>query len=274
MPIHIQKTSTIDVTRRNNSLQTLYCKGDESTDGSIRFFIDDICQIQKRVSGSWNNTKLRTGGASLEIGYDLFIESAGGFIKIQNPSAFDGNQFSLVVDVPYDAGTGTLFPHFPIVDSVGILDIFTDAISEVSGTTIDQTFTVTNAQIVESFIYEVGTVGASSEVVQTLYLGTDNTGIVLEKQTIPASEFPADSTVTIALNSTIGLSASQSNLHLELVTDTAFTLKTDVSSNILLTLTTQLLEVRDILYDDLVYDASLNYILDSKLNPIYSQQFP
>lgn len=274
MPISVQRTSSLDVSQKNpNSI--LYITGDADTNGSIRIILDSEdtdSHIEMRASGVWNDTSFRFGSGSVEVGRDLKLEAAADFIKTNNPSGFDIHSTALIPHIPFN-GTGTDFPHTPIVDIKADNVIFSTAASEISGTTITQTFAISSAQIIDTISYEVGTVGATAEVRHTLYKGTDNTGAVISRMNLPASDFAASTTTVIDFGSAFGFSDMHVDIFVEFITDTSFTLKTDSSGNILITLSSQQLETRDLLYDDLIFDESLGLVLTSDLNPVYSNQF-
>jgi len=260
----------------NNPGTTIYITGNESTDGSIRLILESgetIANIELRTSGIWNDTSLRFSSGSVEVGRDLKLEAAADFIKTENPSGFSVHSIALVPHIPFSS-TGTIFPHTPIADVLADNVIFSTAISETSGTTISQTFSITSAQIIDTIEYEVGTVGATNEVRHTIYKGTDNTGSVISQMNLPASDFIANTTATIDFGSAFGFSDEHSDIFVEFVTDISFTLKTDSSGNILIKISSQQLETRDLLYEDLMLDENLGIMFNEELSPMYGIQFP
>lgn len=279
MPISIQRPSGPNVAVANSRATVYFSDGtftaDENTDESIRLFYDPsdgFLVVRKRASGVWNDSSFRSSSGSLMVGRDLKIEAAADFIKTNNPSGFDIHSTALIPHIPF-SDTGTGFPHTPITDVTADVVIFSTAVSEISGTTIGQTFTITSSQIIKLITYEVGTVGATSNIQHTIYRGTDNTGDILSRMNFPASDFPAETSVPIDFGSAFGFSDMHADIFVEFITDTSFTLKTDVSGDILITLNSQQLETRDLLYDDLIFTESLGLVLTSDLNPIYTNQF-
>ena len=276
MTVETQRPSSFDVTRVNPR-SLLYLRGDENTDESIRFAVDDgdiIFFIETRADGVWNDGSLRTRPASIEIGRDLKIEAAAEYIKTDNPSQFSNHDVSLIPHIPYSPITGTGFPHTPIVDAAADNVIFSTAVSEVSGTTISQPVVITDSQLITSITYETGTVGAVSEIQHTVYSGADNTGDIVHRVNLLPSDFVAGTSATIEFGSSFGFSTEYEIVFIEMISATAFTLKTDATGNILMTLSSQSLEIRGLLYEDLIFDESLGLVLTSDLNPVYSLQFP
>lgn len=274
MPFTIQRPPGINVSV-NNPNGIIYVIGDADTDGSIRIILDSediFCHIEARANGVWNDDSFRFRAGSVEIGRDLKLQAAANFIKTNNPSGFSIHDTALVPHIPFN-GTGTLFPHTPIVDVEAENVIFSTAVSEISGTTISQTFPITSSQIISTITYEVGTVGATSEVQHTIYKGTDNTGDIINLIHLPASDFVADTQIIIDFGKVFGFSETHADIFVQFTTDTAFALKTDVSNNILITLSSQQLETRDLWYDDIIFDESLNLVLTSDLTPVYHNQF-
>ena len=270
--ITVTRPTTTDTTNPDG---ILYIIGSANVDGSIRLIFtegDDDAHIETRASGVWNDTDFRFSAESVEIGRDLKIEASADFIKTKNPSGFGIHSEALIPHIPF-TGTGTLFPHTPVADVLADNIIFSIAVSEISGTTLSQTFPITSAQIISTITYEIGTIGATDDVQHTIYQGVDNTGSIIHRINLPASDLIADTSLIIDFGSAFGFSEQQDNIFVEFVTATSFALKTDVSGNILITLNSQQLETRDLLYDDLVFNTSLGLILDSSLNPIYVNQF-
>lgn len=265
---------TVDVTQ-DNTISLMYVTGNETTDGSVRFIFDtdeSITTIEARADGVWNDTDMRFNAQSVLIGRDLKIEAAGDFIKTVNPSGFSIHSKALIPHIPFTS-SGTLFPHTPIADSMATTVIFGTAVSETTSTILSQAFTLDDSQIINSLIYEVGTTGASADVEHTVYEGSDNTGTIISRMNFPSSSFTASTTATIDVDSSIGLSNMHTSIFVEITSDTAFSLVTDASSNLLMSIDSQTLETRDLLYDDLIYDSSLGLVLTSDLNPIYGNQF-
>ena len=274
MTTSIQRPGTLDVTVANPN-NILYIIGNEVTDGSIRFIFespDNEAHVEKRENGVWNDTSLRFSGASVLVGRDLKIEAAADFIKTSNPSGFAEHDVGLILHVPF-GDEGTMFPHTPIVDALFMDVIFSGPVSEIIDTTITQVLAINFAQIIKSIVYEVGTIGASSEVVQTIYKGTDNTGSIIDRQNISAVDFLANTTAIIDLNSSIGFSDMHPTVFIELVSDNSFALKTDVGNNLILSLDTQTLEKRDLLYEDLILTNDLSFTFNNSLEFVYHEQF-
>lgn len=263
-----------DVTRRNKR-DVLYIKGDETTDGSIRIIIspaDDDAHIELRASGSWNDTSFRFSSGSVEIGRDLKLQAAADFLKTQNPSGFDTHDIALVPHIPFTPN-GTLSPHTPILDTLKTESFFTTPVSEIIATTISQVYTITFAQIINSIVYEAGSLSSSNEVEHSIYEGSDNTGVLISRKNLPASDFTANLPVLVEFDSDIGFSENHLNIFIEMVCVNSFSLKTDISGNIITEFETQALETRDLVYEDLVLGNDLSITFDNNLNFVFHQQF-
>lgn len=272
-----------DVTRRNKR-SIIYLlsvtpapdiSGDSDPDGSIRWVFtpgDDVSHIEAKENGVYNDTGLRLGPGSLEVGRDLFIGAAASFVRTTNPSIIDGHSEALLPHIPFD-DDGTGFPHTPITDKLTTDVIFSGAVSEVSGTIIGQVFVSTISRMIKTIFHEVGTVGASAPITYSIYVGTDNTGFLVERELIPTADAAANTTLTIPFNFEQGLRAN-TTYFIELVSDNSFTLKTDVGSNILMTIDEEELSDLDLVTENLVLNNDLDHVWDNSLNPVYSNPFP
>jgi len=115
MSIEIQRPSGgVDVTRFN-ARDVLYLRGSEFVDGSIRFIVlpgESVGQIEFRSLGVWNDTNFRVD--ILDLGRDLALKPAGGFVETINPSAVSGSIRSFLPNIPFDDSTGTGTPILPV----------------------------------------------------------------------------------------------------------------------------------------------------------------
>ena len=256
-----------------NTENTIYLKGDADTDGSIRLIVDsgdELGHIEMRANGVWNDTSFRFSAGSIELGRDLKIEAAASFIETFNEAIADEHQRALIPHIPF-TDAGTTFPHTPVLGILQTDTTYSTAVSETISTTIGILFTADHARFVQSIIHEVGTIGASSSVEYSVYSGTDNTGILISRKTLPASDLIADTALTVTFASDIGLNDT-GDFYFELVSDTAFSLKTDSSGNPLTIINEQHLDTIDLIAENLVYNNDHDYILANDLNPVYENQ--
>lgn len=273
----------VDVTRRNKraiiyllSVDPAPAIGDDTDpDGSIRWLKtpgDTFSHLETKLDGVYNDTGLRINAGTLEIGRDLFLGAAASFIRTTNPSVIDGHSETLLPHIPFD-DDGTAFPHTPISNKLATDVIFSGAVGEASGTTIDQVFVSTIARMIKTIFHEVGGVGASAPVQYSIYVGTDNTGFLVLRETLAIDQLLANTTLEIDFNFELGL-RQNTTYFIELISDNSFTLKTDSGGNILMTIEEEELRDLDLVTENLMLDEDLNLIFDESLNPMYSVRFP
>lgn len=273
--VDTSRPSVVDVTR-NNPKQILYIIGNENTDGSIRFIFvdgDPEAVIQLRANGVFNDTTFRVSESSLAVGRDLKIGAAASFIETFNPSVADEHQRALIPHITFDAETGTAFPHTPVLKPEDLSVIFGPAVSQITSTIIGINFTTTNAILIETAIHEVGTVGASATVVYSIFVGTDNTGLLVNRRNLPSSQLVANTTLEIDFNFDMGL-RNNTDYFIELTSPVAFSLKTDAGGNPLLSFEQQELGILNMVTENLIWNNDLNHVLNNSLDPVYSNQFP
>lgn len=276
MTVQIQRPGTLDVTV-NNPNDILYIKGDETTNGSIRFQFtgtEKNAHLERRAGGVWNDTGIRIASSSLDLGLDMTMSAIAGFLETVNPSAAVGHQRAIIPHIQFDDATGTTLNqlHIPIANIADTFILFSGAIGQQSGTVIGQIITDTPGRIISTSIHEVGTVPATAEVAVKIFIGTDNTGTLVNQRNIAASEFTAGATLTIDYDEDFGLDAGVSYF-MEFSSVATFSLKTDVSNNILITHTGHALAELTAVSENLVYDENFDHILTEALNPVYLEQF-
>jgi len=267
--------------RKNINVQNLldiaYIKGDETTDGSIRFEFtggDDNAHVERRASGVWNDTGLRVSSSSLQIGRDMVLSAIAGFLETVNPSAAVGHQRAIIPHIQFDDATGTILNqlHIPIANIQQTFVLFSTPVSETTGTTIGQIIADSPGRILSSSIHEVGTTGASAEVTVKWFVGTDNTGVLVNSLNLPASDLAANTTLTIDYDEDFGLDAGVSYF-MEFTSTASFSLETDISGNIITTHTGHELSELNGVSENLVFNEALGHILNESLDPVYTEQF-
>lgn len=259
----------------NNPSSTLYIKGSEFVDGSIRFLFtegDPTAHIESRTNGVWNDTGLRLSSSTLELGRDMSLSAIAGFLETRNASAVVGHQRSFIPHIEFDE-TRTLEVHAPILDKPTIHVAFSGAVSEITGTTIGVLLGVSPGRAVDQSIHEVGSVGATQPVTVSFYVGTDNTGVLFNRKVLPASDLVANTTLTIEYGEDLGFEIGVSKFQ-EFTSAANFSLKTDAGGNPLTSHVGH--EIREIglIGDNLMLDENLGVMFDLNLNPVYSIQFP
>lgn len=287
MSINVQRTSSLDVSQKNPNATVYFSDGtftaNEFTDGSIRFLYDaanGMLVIRKRENGVWNDTSLKLNSNTLELGEDFSIGAAASFIETFNQAIPDEHQKALIPHITFD-DDGTKFLHTAILDGIETDAIFETAVSETIDTSIGISFFTDHGRFVSSIDHEVGTIGASAKVQYSMYVGTDNSGILIKRKNLPSSDLIANTTLTVDFKSSatssrpnyVGLNANE-NFFIELTSDSAFSLKTDISGNPLTTFTEQHFSILGSITENLMLDEDLNHMFDESLNPMYAIQFP
>jgi len=257
--------------------QTLYIKGSELIDGSIRLRFEtgeENANMESRASGVWNDTGLRLSSSTLQLGRDMNLSALAGFLETINPSAVVGHQRSLIPHIQFDDATGTTKNqlHIPIANIEETFVLFSNATSEITDTTIGQIISDSPGRILSTSIHEVGTTAASAEVTVSWFVGTDNTGILVNKRILPASDLIANTTLTIDYDEDFGIDDGVSYF-MEFTSTANFSLKTDSGGNILITHTGHALEELIGVTENLIYNNVLGHVLNNSLDPVYVNQF-
>ena len=258
-----------------NNRPTLYIVGNEDTDGSIRLIFNssdaDISNIESREEGVWNDTGLRFATSSVEIGRDLILSAVAGILETNNPSGTAGHVKSLIPHIEFDVA-GTRQPQTPILDAESVFVIYSGAVSEITATSIGIDLGQVPSRVIAHSFHEVGTVGATVEVEVSVYIGTDNTGTLINRRNLPFGDLVADTQLDIDYDNDLGFEGG-TNVFMEFVSDVAFSLKTDSGGNPLTTHEAHELAVLEIVTENMIYDEALDQVLDNSLNPVYENQF-
>jgi len=140
--VHIEHAGATDVTI-TNPRDILYIRGNETTDGSIRFhFIGEPGETEARVEargllepGVWNKTGLIFAQGSINLGTNLRLSAAGEFLRTFLSNSFNPVTVPRAVygHMPYTDGKGsepnpiagtTGFPIMPVLNDQRAEDIF------------------------------------------------------------------------------------------------------------------------------------------------------
>ena len=279
--VEIQRPSGVNV-GVNNPGTTVYIgnttaglAANDTTDGSIRFIFTEgetNAHIEKRTSGVWNDTGFRFASSSIQLGLNTTLSAVASFIEIVDLSSTVGHQISFLPHTDVGDDGATNFTFAPRMDVVKTFDVFFGAASEVTGTTLGVLLGVTPSRAIVNTIHEVGTIGATDEVVVKFYKGTDNTGTLFDRKVLPASDVAANTTLTIDYDQDLGFEGGQ-NIFQEFTSDTAFSLKTDGTGNILTSHLAHQLEHLQIITENVIYNNAYGHVLDNDLNPVYKNQF-
>lgn len=258
-----------------NPLGCIYITGDADTDGSIRICStvgDPISHIELRENGVFNDTSFRfSASGSVQIGRDLDLAATAGFLETGNPSQTIGHIRSLIPHIQFE-DAGTEHPHTPILDAEEIFDVFTGAVSEIVATVIGIDLGVSPGRVLEESIHEVGSVSSTQPVQVSFYLGTDNTGFLIDRRTLPANAMVTNTTLEIIYDNDLGFQAGQ-QVFMEFLSTANISLKTDSGGNALTKHEAHELDVLQLVTENLIWNNSLDHVLDNSLNPVYANQF-
>lgn len=265
----------IEDVAESNTRDILYIKGDEFTDGSIRIQFttpDTNSHIERRASGVWNDTGLRLASSSLQLGLNTTLSAISGFIETIDLSGVVGHTQSFLPHTEFSDIDGTRFTHAARVKSIETFPVFSTAVSEIIGKTIGINLGISPSRIIEQSIHEVGTVGASAEVIVKFFKGTDNTGVLFDRKTLPVSDLIANTTLNINYGQDLGFQEGQ-NIFQEFTSTANFSLKTDSGGNPLTSHLGHELGELALISENILYDNNLDHILDIDINPVYENQF-
>jgi len=194
----------VDVTRRNNR-GTLYITSDPTNsppsdsaiEGARRIVYtpgEDDAEFQEFKNGAWGRAGILADSGSVGLGRNLVLEGAAHFLKTENSDGTDTHAVALIPHIPFsDSGSG--FTHTPVLNAVENVEFFTTPTSEETSTVIDQFYSITFAQIIQQIVYRAGTTSATQFIEHSIYLGTDNTGLLINRINLAASSFFAETTI-------------------------------------------------------------------------------
>lgn len=171
---------------------TVYLKGDEITDGSIRWTVDNTGingEIQLRADGVWNDTGIQISASTIFLGRELEISAFGELIK--SDSANRANE-ALALIIRFDDTGAHEFavvpkPSAKITDEV----IQSDDGTDTQASSFDWTLTATDNAVITEITLKSGAIAATDQVSLTIYRGSDDTGKIAFFQNYPASKFAA-----------------------------------------------------------------------------------
>jgi len=160
-----------DVTQSNDTL-SLYLRGDENTNDSVRLHIENgITKLQKLIDGNWQNASFQSGSSTVYFGNDVSAGSSGHHLTVGSKST--GGKY-LVVQIPFD-NDGTQEIGTPILQPKEIRSIQqSDDSGEWVGTTLRYTRTITINQVFDRIYYKIGSVAATKSIRTRLYRNVED----------------------------------------------------------------------------------------------------
>ena len=221
MPINY-KSSVTD----RNPKNYIYINGDAFTDGSRRFSVNGdsgMAIIEKRIMGIWQPTSFETGPTSVWVGknvgiaglgHHLATESSDGHYHFHAHSEFDGE---------------TCIKDTQIVNAYNYTErqiIQPDNSGNWTGTTFNTIIPSVIHNIQYGAYLQTYSTAASEMVRVSLWVGTDDTGILVFDQKYPSIEFPADTEIRIVPDGYLEFDAGVT-YYMRLSSVAEFSLKTD-----------------------------------------------
>jgi len=216
MSIQFQEAGVHDVSK-SNPRDILYIRGNATTDGSIRIIFDpdDITPLVSHIELAtkdpttgeiiFNDTGFRFSASSVNLGFDLLLGAAGGFMQTANLSELTGVVKALIPRIKFDVRGTEQTGVMPILGKEkDFLVIPGPPDGEEIGTLIDQVFTPGEGRLLTSITHTTGSVAATSPIQISFYSGNNNTGKLLSRTNIPSSIMPANTTFTVQLGDDIG----------------------------------------------------------------------
>lgn len=275
MPIQ-QPIGGPDVTRRNKR-DVLYVEGDGLLTTAKAQRIrkpsgTSPVRVEAGVDGLFNPTTWQFGPGSVLIGESFRISGAGGNIRTRDDAEPDANQFSFVPGIIFNPN-GTAFLTVPFLDKMEIVDIFPGpTTSQITATTIGLVVPAGKRRLLESIIFEAGNIGASAPVAFMIYVGTDNSGQKVYEMNHAASDFVADTTVTISIASTVVLEAD-TQYFIEMVSAIAFSLDLNTLGQVITKFDLHNSRLEEVVTHNRMVNAELQEIVNADLEPVYASQF-
>lgn len=257
-----------------NKYLTLYIKGDEGTNGSIRFKFtegEEVGDIEERKYGVWNATGFRVAPHSLDLGRDLKLSSGYTYLIGKFLSGTPEEKRFLHPHIEF-TDDGTKKVHTSVLRGMEVINVFTNPVSEVVGTVLGQSFTIPVRHLIKSAQHLTGSVAATAAVTYSIYHGTDNTGTLVGRFVIPLEEFTASTLVTIEFDYAQG-TESGVPVYIEFVSEAPISLQTDGAGNIITIHNAQQLDELNMVTENLLIDNEANLLFNNAGELIYTDQF-
>lgn len=261
----------------------LFINGDDFTDGSqvIRSNDDDpVPHLEKRASGVFNLGEFRIAGGSLFVDYDMEIGSLAGFVQTINPSATVGHDRSLLPHIEFDDDIGTTASqlHVPIANITQVFTVFSTPVGEVTAVLSDDLFRVGQllgvlpGRALGTSTHLVGATVPTTQVVVSIFVGTDNTGTRVSRRVLPSSDFVAGQTLDIEYNEHFGFDANKTYFQ-EFASTTVFSMQTNVGGNVITSHSGHEQGELTGVTDNLTLSNDLELTFSNSLQLTYSNQF-
>ena len=216
-------------TNKQNTAGVLYLKGDETTEGSVRFNEDsDVGEgvFETLVSGVWQPTTMEFGTGSVFVGPRVGIAAFGHHIATEDTIP---DHLHLHAHNVFSGGLTTLDAR--IIDSFSFTErevAQPDNTGEFSGTLFEFLLPTTqNSAIIKAYFQTGATVSTEPTRIQC-WEGTDDTGPLIFDQTYPTIDFIPSSENTLNTNGYIQVDRDKVYFF-RVSSDDTFTLKTNAA---------------------------------------------
>lgn len=229
--VNISRPSGVNV-GINNPGTTVYIKGNESIDGSLRYQVVPngsigVTEIQERKSGLWQPASFKTGADSLLVGTLVSLSVAGTHLM-----TVDDSRAHFLARSSFEDGVSTslaiMLNAFSFSERVILSP---DEDGSFIGTSISTVSTNTFHVIAGKFYFKTSTIAASQPVTIRVWNGTDDTGLLIFEQTYPASEFPENTEISLSIEGFVEFSPGD-NVFTRITSDAQFSLRTNIAETV------------------------------------------
>ena len=291
MGVHFEHAGSTDVTI-TNPRDILYIRGNETTDGSIRFhFLGEAGETEAHIElrgddtpqspGVWNDTGLVFSGGSINLGRDLRATAVGKFLASLNASSdplidprsiYPNFEYTPAVgtqDNPTSLPPKTGFPIMPVLKPE-LFQVFPlPSVSEDLATSHTITFPTLSERVIFSTTHQTGVTAPTAEVEVTY---TDN-GVVINRFRIPSSQMPPNAFFSILFSEDFGFGGA--NILQTFTSANAFSLRKNAAGDFVTTQDGWLQKTVDIILEEFVItdDLSLLFTNPTEGDPIGNDPF-
>jgi hypothetical protein len=244
----ISRTSSTEVTVTNPN-EFIYLKGDVDTDGSLRLLPDrddENFEFQLRFGGVWNPTGIQIAASTIHLGREFLISAFGEF---QKTNALNSGTTALIPQINY-TDAGSTVPYQPVLGAK-LIDVFVqnDDTTVFTGTSISSSQTSPLLGVRTKIIWKSGNVAATAPVTFSVYRGVDNTGVMLLRVELPASDFGVDMEVPVIPGDGFQLDDMET-VYTEFTSDESFTMRGNAGGELWLKLDVFPLSFKNLLTTD------------------------
>jgi len=264
-----------DVTRRNKR-DVLYIQGDglASTPNAERILKEPGKPVtpQTGINGRFNKTSWKWANGSVIIGESFRIGGAGGNIRTRDDAEPDANRFSFLPAIDFNPD-GSAFLQVPFLDKMINADIFPGpTTAQLTALTIGLVVPAGTRRLLETITFEAGSIAATSPVLFSIFVGTDNTGQLIDEQNLDQALFAADLPIVIPITSTVVLEAN-TQYFIEMVSSVVFSVDLNTLGQVITNFEFHNSRLEGVVTENRMVNKNLLPMVNKNLKPIYSKQF-